>query len=84
MDAPFGHWNSQTFIAGLTQNGLIAPWVIRGAMDGPAFAACVEKVLLPELWSSWTTSRHTGMPGQPRPSSRLAAGFSTCRHTPQT
>lgn len=49
MDAPFGHWNSQTFIAGLTQNGLIAPWVIRGAMDGPAFAACVEKVLLPEL-----------------------------------
>lgn len=48
-DAPFEHWNSQTFVAGLTQNGLIAPWVIRGAMDGPAFAACVEKVLLPEL-----------------------------------
>ena len=49
MDAPFGHWNSQTFIAGLTQNGLIAPWVITGAMDGPAFAAYVEKVLVPEL-----------------------------------
>ena len=49
MDAPFGHWNSQTFIAGLTQNGLIAPWVIKGAMDGPAFAAYVEKVLVPEL-----------------------------------
>jgi transposase len=49
MDALFGHWNSQTFIAGLTQNGLIAPWVITGAMDGPAFAAYVEKVLVPEL-----------------------------------
>ena len=49
MDAPFGHWNSQTFIAGLTQNGLIAPGVITGAMDGPAFAAYVEKVLVPEL-----------------------------------
>ncbi|WP_419538808.1 transposase [Paracoccus shandongensis] len=49
MDAPFGDWNSQTFIAGLTQNGLIAPWVITGAMDGPAFAAYVEKVLVPEL-----------------------------------
>ncbi len=49
MDAPFGHWNSQTFIAGLTHDGLIAPWVIKGAMDGPAFAAYVEKVLVPEL-----------------------------------
>ena len=49
MDAPFGHWNSQTFIAGLTPDGLIAPWVIKGAMDGPAFAAYVEKVLVPEL-----------------------------------
>ncbi len=49
MDAPFGNWNSQTFIAELTQNGLIAPWVIKGAMAGPAFAAYVEKVLVPEL-----------------------------------
>lgn len=49
IDAPFGHWNSQTFIAGLTHDGLIAPWVIKGAMDGPAFAAYVEKVLVPEL-----------------------------------
>jgi transposase len=28
---------------------MIAPWVIKGAMDGPAFAAYVEKVLVPEL-----------------------------------
>jgi hypothetical protein len=28
---------------------LIAPWVIKGAMDGEAFAAYVEQVLVPEL-----------------------------------
>ena len=49
MDAPFGAWGTQTFIAGLTADALIAPWVIRGAMDGPAFAAYIEKVLVPEL-----------------------------------
>ena len=30
--APFGKWGTQTFIAGLTQDALIAPWVITGAM----------------------------------------------------
>ncbi len=49
MDAPFGAWGTQTFIAGLTQAALIAAWVIKGAMDGPAFAAYVERVLVPEL-----------------------------------
>jgi transposase len=49
MDAPFGNWGTQTFIAGLTRDALIAPWVIKGAMDGPAFAAYVRKVLVPEL-----------------------------------
>lgn len=49
MDAPFGSWGTQTFIAGLTADAMIAPWVIKGAMDGPAFAAYVEKVLVPEL-----------------------------------
>ena len=35
--APFGRWQTQTFIAGLTCEGLIAPWVIPVAMDRPAF-----------------------------------------------
>ena len=39
MDAPFGAWGTQTFIAGLSAQGMIAPWVIKGSMDGPAFAA---------------------------------------------
>ncbi len=49
MDAPFGSWGTQTFIAGLSAEALIAPWVIKGAMDGEAFAAYVEHVLVPEL-----------------------------------
>ena len=47
--APFGSWGTQTLIAGLTHDAMIAPWVIKGAMDGPAFAAYVERVLAPEL-----------------------------------
>ena len=49
MDAPFGSWGTQTFIAGLSADAMIAPWVIKGAMDGTAFTAYVEKVLVPEL-----------------------------------
>ena len=49
MDAPFGSWGTQTLIAGLTHEALIAPWVIKGAMDGPAFAVYVQKVLIPEI-----------------------------------
>jgi len=49
MNAPFGAWGTQTLIAGLSADALIAPWVIKGAMDGPAFAAYIEKVLVPEL-----------------------------------
>jgi hypothetical protein len=50
------------FIAGLSADVMIAPWVIKGAMplgrlpcnrlsvtDGVAFAAYIEKVLVPEL-----------------------------------
>ena len=47
--APFGKWGTQTFIAGLTQNALIAPWVINGAMNGPAFDTYIETQLAPAL-----------------------------------
>jgi len=49
MEAPFGSWGTQTLIGGLSADALIAPWVIKGAMDGEAFAAYVEQVLVPEL-----------------------------------
>jgi len=49
MDAPFGDWGTQTFVAGLTVDGLNVPWVIKGAMDGLAFAAYAKQVLVPSL-----------------------------------
>ena len=47
--APFGSWNTQTFIAGLTCDGMIAPWIIKGAMDGAAFETYVRTQLAPAL-----------------------------------
>jgi transposase len=49
MDAPFGSWGTQTLIAGLTPDAFIAPWVIKGAMDGTAFATYIREVLVPEI-----------------------------------
>jgi transposase len=46
---PHGHWKTTTFTAGLTIDGLVAPWLIDGAMDGEAFRTYVARVLVPEL-----------------------------------
>lgn len=48
-DAPFGKWQTQTFIAGLRHDGLLAPWTIDGAMDGVAFDTYVRTQLAPTL-----------------------------------
>jgi transposase len=48
-DAPFGHWGSQTFVAGLRCNELIAPWVIDGAMNRAIFDTYIETQLAPSL-----------------------------------
>jgi transposase len=47
--APFRRWGNQTLIAVLSCDGIVAPWVISGAMDRDAFDTDVEKVLIPEL-----------------------------------
>jgi len=47
--APFGKWQTQTFIAGLTSDELIAPWVIEGAMNRAAFDTYIETQLAPIL-----------------------------------
>jgi transposase len=47
--APFGHWNTMTFVAALRHNGIVAPWVIDGPINGEAFRTYVEQVLVPEL-----------------------------------
>ena len=46
---PHGHWKTLTLIAALRADGLTAPFVIDGAMDGPAFLAYIEQVLVPTL-----------------------------------
>src|SRR5271167_3193880 len=48
-DAPMGHWETVTFIAGLRQTGVVAPMLIKGAMNGEAFLAYVEQCLVPTL-----------------------------------
>src|SRR5687767_12673042 len=47
--APCGHWKTTTFTAGLRCNGLVAPWVLEGPMNGEAFLVYVENVLAPSL-----------------------------------
>jgi transposase len=46
---PHGHWKTTTFTAGLRVNGLTAPMILDGPMDGDAFRAYVEQVLVPDL-----------------------------------
>jgi len=47
--APFGHWNTMTFIAALRHDGVTAPWVIDGPIDGGIFRTYIEEVLVPTL-----------------------------------
>jgi len=48
---PHGHWKTTTFTAGLRLNGLAAPMLLDGPMNGAAFLAYAEQVLAPELSS---------------------------------
>jgi transposase len=48
-DAPFGHWATQTFIAGLRCDGLTAPWVVDQPMNREIFDTYVETQLAPTL-----------------------------------
>src|SRR5712671_4457585 len=47
--APFGHWMTQTFVAGLRCDKLTAPFVINAPMDRRIFETYVEKELAPTL-----------------------------------
>lgn len=48
-DVPMGHWETLTFIAGFRQTGIVAPMMIKGAMNGQAFLAYIEQCLVPTL-----------------------------------
>lgn len=47
--APFGHWKTTTFVAGLRSDGLTAPCVFDGAINGDKFTAYVEQELVATL-----------------------------------
>jgi transposase len=46
---PHGHWKTSTFLAALRHDGLTAPCVLDGAINGAAFRAYVEQFLAPTL-----------------------------------
>jgi transposase len=46
---PHGHWKTTTFVAALRSEGLVAPMVVDGAMNGDVFVAYVQQVLVPTL-----------------------------------
>ena len=66
--APFGHWGTQTLIAGLKCHGLVAPWVINAPMNRVIFDTYVETQLAPsssEVMSSssiiWLPTKVSGL-----------------------
>jgi transposase len=46
---PFGHWETMTFVSGLRRDGMVAPMLIEGPMNGELFLAYVEQCLVPTL-----------------------------------
>ena len=46
---PMAHWQTLTFIAGFRQTGIVAPMVIKGAMNGQTFLAYIEQCVVPAL-----------------------------------
>ena len=61
--APFGHWMTETFVAGLRCDKLTAPFVIDAPMNRRIFETHIEKERAPTLAkgdvSSWTIWRPT-------------------------
>ncbi len=47
--APFGHWKTQIFIAGLRCHGLTAPWIVDAPMKSRIFKTWIETELAPTL-----------------------------------
>ena len=46
---PFGHWETMTFVSALRRDGMVAPMLIEGPMNGELFLAYVEQRLVPTL-----------------------------------
>ena len=85
MDAAFGSWGTQTFIAGLIADATSASWAIQGAMDGTGLAASMScgKSLMPSttaMGMSWIPRLRRAL----RPLARIVAPSLARNHRPQT
>lgn len=85
---PHGHWKTTTFTGALRLSGMTAPMVLDGAMNGVAFQAYVEQVLIPTLvpgdiviMDNLPAHKTEGCVSQ---SKVKGAGYSTFRPTVQT
>jgi transposase len=46
---PHGHWKTTPFVAGLRNSGMVAPMVLDQPINGAAFQAYDDQVLVPDL-----------------------------------
>ena len=46
---PYGHGSTNTFIAGLRHDRIVAPWLLNGPMNGDAFLTYIATQLAPCL-----------------------------------
>ena len=81
--SPFGHWKTQTFIAGLRCDALTAPFVIDAPMNRRIFETYVETQLAPTLSKGDVVILDnlppTKAPPPRRPFAPKAHGCSSCR-----
>ena len=84
---PFGKWRTLTFLAALRCDGLTAPCVIDGPINGVIFRADVEQALVPPsnlaTWWSWITSVATKAKVCAKRSEPQAPSSSSCPLTPR-
>mgnify|MGYP001567150016 FL=1 len=80
---PHGHWKTTTFVAGLRQDGIVAPFVLDGPINRDAFETYVARVLVPDLRSGDVVimdnlSSHKG----PRVREMIEAAGASLRYLP--
>ena len=46
---PHGHWKTISLVAGLRHDGIVAPFVIDGPINGRVFLTYIEQCLAPTL-----------------------------------
>src|ERR1700730_7070831 len=85
---PFGHWKTTTFLAALRYDGVTAPCVFDGPINGARFLAYVEQMLVPTLSPGeivlWTISVPINAPAFGKPSKPRVRPCASCQPTART